>query len=121
MKAFQALFYCVSWMQFSHWVMLIEKAVNVSKSKEVAFGVFSGAAEGHSAPELGSEKKLWGQDDLGWEQERTRTRKDVSRKGLPSTIQEPTSLAKTRGCRRLALLREWITLRDLQAKTRVWI
>lgn len=51
--------------------MLTEKAVNLYKSKEVAFGVFSGPAEGCSAPDLGSEKNLWGQDDLGWEQERT--------------------------------------------------
>lgn len=70
-ESYQALFCCLSWMQFSYWVMLTEKAVNLYKSKEVAFGVFSGPAEGRSAPDLGSEKNLWGQDDLGWEQERT--------------------------------------------------
>ena len=69
-ESYQALLCCLSWMQFSHWVMLTEKAVNLSKSK-VAFDVFSGPAEGRSAPDLGSEKKLWGQVGREWEQERT--------------------------------------------------
>lgn len=42
----------------SHRVVLIEKAVNVSKSTEASFGVFSGTSEGHSAPEVGLGTKL---------------------------------------------------------------
>ena len=42
----------------SHWAVLTEKAVSVSKSTEAAFGVFSGTAEGHRAPEVALETKL---------------------------------------------------------------